>query len=223
MSKETERNNFDETRNKSEDDFEKNLTYISAGALGLLGEKVNKKIINLVLFILLYSNITFGQSFKGQLIKNIDGKYKYILNCDDELIVKGTTSVIKMKRTTDNNVLYEVNVDTVLWGGDSLAQNCKKIYILFHAKDSAIINSSNLLILKSLNYFINNRYIKCEYYSLVGIIPSSNGLKIESCILPGSQQISNKNILVKFSKSKTKVIRDEFEKVIIKRRRKDCP
>ena len=35
MSREKERNKFDEIRNKSEDDFEKNITFISAGALGL--------------------------------------------------------------------------------------------------------------------------------------------------------------------------------------------
>lgn len=35
MSREEIRNKFDENRSKSEDDFEKNLTYISAGALGL--------------------------------------------------------------------------------------------------------------------------------------------------------------------------------------------
>jgi uncharacterized membrane protein len=35
MTKESVRNKFDETRNKSEDDFEKSLTLISAGSLGL--------------------------------------------------------------------------------------------------------------------------------------------------------------------------------------------
>lgn len=93
------RNKFDETRNKSEDDFEKSLTYISGGALGLsltFMEKIISLESSLHIWTLIFGWIFLGLTLMLNLVSHLITSYYSRIsqdeydseNKDEELIIK---------------------------------------------------------------------------------------------------------------------------------------
>jgi hypothetical protein len=78
MAKQKERNIFEETRTKSEDDFEKNLTYISAGALGLSLTFIEKIVVinsSTIIWTLIIGWVLLGLTLTLNLISHLISSY----------------------------------------------------------------------------------------------------------------------------------------------------
>ena len=176
-------------------------------------------------FIILIPTLLRAQTFKGHLqIDTLKRTAIYKLDCDDELVVSGRPMLIYEKKISDlySNLLYEVSVYNILWGKDSIAQKCKTIYVLINSKDKLLIDNNDFFILKSLHYLVTDKEVNCEYYNLIGALPLFKSIKIEPCEIPGSMNHHIRTSLVKYSKYKEKIVRDKYEKIIIKRRKNYC-
>jgi len=198
--------------------------YIRCGnrQAGVIIKTRKVKEFHILIYILFLPIFLFGQSYKGQLTKDsLTNNYIYKVDCDDEVIVLGKSQIILKDKINDTlfNYLYEITLDSMLWGKDTQAEKCKSIYFLVNGKDKKTIHESGVFILQSSNYSILDNYTKCEYYSLTGELPILKYQKIESCETLISYNIRPKHLLIKFSANSKKVIRDKYEKLIVKKRK----
>jgi len=179
--------------------------------------------------------VLFGQTYKGQLLKDTaTGKYAYYRHSLDQFIFSGKPTLIykdklNFKGNKDGDTtfvwLYEVTVDTVLFGIDQDAQNCKTVYILAYNYNRRTVEQSKIFLTFRPYYQTSKPGVAfssnykpgrgLEYYSL------NAGLNISVEVINTIKEKPFNDVEIQMPSVYKKVkYRNKYEKIIIKRRKK---
>ncbi len=187
--------------------------------------------IKLVITLLIFFPIfLFGQTYKGILYKDsITNKYIYKRDCFDNLIIYGRPTLINKYKISDilYNWLYEIKIDSILFSNDTLSEKHKSVFILAHNKEQKQIEQTTIFLLNILYYTDSTTWIPysaCKYYAFNGALP----IKINDLIKTEPLHPANSPInwsceiqSIGFGIKKDKIHRNKFEKIIIKRQKRN--
>jgi hypothetical protein len=130
-------------------------------------------------------------------------KYKYVLTSLEKLIIKGKPKLVFEGTKKMGGYIYEVNIDTIYFGKDSVATNYGSVFIFEGSEKAKIeILKSNLFILKRCVVYDTKDEINArltEYYNLIEV---AHVLSDEIEIISKGGRSSNETCVIIFAKNK---------------------
>lgn len=162
----------------------------------------------LLLFFLFITNVVLGQVE----LDTVTGDYKYHCSGADKLIVSGKPQLIFQ---SEGYWLYEIKIDSILFGVDTIARNCTTVYMIsYRVDEQKRIDSATVFVLTRCFHSAKDQFRPCEYYRVTSILPVP--LDRIVAIIPFVNQ-SEKSWI-----ESTCLDEDPIEKIVVKRRKKNC-
>lgn len=188
----------------------------------------------IIILTVFLPTVLFGQSeltqyppspYAGKLsTDSLPDKYIYEINPNENLFVTGKRTLIYQDSI---KAVYEIKIDSVLKGNltDTRGKYCKTVYFICTQKERFRQDDPSIYLLSKKPFYRTKGNIDrdCEYYYMMNMIYlAPNQVKFISRIISDTDRVAMWNGFDSSLHYKKAKLRDKYEEIIIKRRKKIC-